>query len=254
MLQQPKAVVIGIGELGSVFARGLLKTGVVVHPVTRAQPIRETLAVAGPVDLILVAVGEEQLFGVLADIPEDRRHRVALVQNELVPRDWQTLGYTDVSGVVVWFEKKRGRDVHIVLPSLAYGPKAKFLNESLSSLDIPNELLELDRLDHELALKNLYILVHNIAGMRFSETVSDLWRNHQGLMRALAEDILCHQEARLEHTLDRVRLLDELSKAVAADPGHGSAGRTAPMRLARVRRQAHEFGLVLDTLKLIDPE
>ena len=251
MAPPANAAVIGIGELGSVFARGLLRSGVVVHPVTRGQPICETLHATTELRLVLVAVGEAELRGVLAEIPGELRHLVALVQNELVPADWQQAGYTEVSGVVVWFEKKPGREVHQVLPSLAYGPKAHLLLEAMRSLAISATALAPENLACELALKNLYILVHNLAGLVYPETVAALWQRYPDFMRSLTLDVLRHQEARLGRALDRERLVEQLRAAVRADPEHGAAGRTATARLVRVRQQARQLGLELPMLEQI---
>src|SRR6187549_57461 len=101
-------VVVGIGQLGSEFARGLLRLGRAVYPVTRTQHIAEVAHAAGSPELVLVAVGEAALAPVLDSIPPRFRTIVGLVQNELVPRDWKRAGLENPSGVVVWFEKKAG--------------------------------------------------------------------------------------------------------------------------------------------------
>ncbi|HEY6729339.1 MAG TPA: hypothetical protein VI197_35255 [Polyangiaceae bacterium] len=243
------AVVVGIGQLGSEFALGLLRRGHAVVPVTRAQNPTQAVDAAGSVELILVAVGEAELAPILESIPTRLRDRVALVQNELVPADWERAGFTEVSGVVVWFEKKAGRPIHVVRPSVAYGPQSALLLELLAELDVPAYAARPESLEFELALKNLYILVHNLAGLAVRGTVGDLWRAHATFANEVATDVLVHQEARLGHALDRSALLAELADAAGADPGHGLAGRTAPERLHRVLYQARQAGLRLPTLE-----
>lgn len=243
------AIVAGIGQLGSEFALGLLRLGHAVHPVTREQSLAQVAGVAGGVELIVLAVGETALVPLLGSVPPSFRDRVALVQNELVPEDWEQAGFTEPSGVVVWFEKKAGRPIHIVRPSVAYGPKRALLLELLDELKVPAYAAQSGTLEFELALKNLYILVHNLAGLAIQGTVGDLWREHAAWARDVADDVLLHQEARLGHALDRDALFDELDKAVRADPGHGLAGRTAPERLLRVLAQARKAGITLPVLE-----
>lgn len=243
------AVVVGIGQLGSEFALGLLRRGRAVFPVTRSQNLTEVVDAAGAVDLILLAVGERAFGPLLESVPARYRDRVALVQNELVPADWKQAGFTDPSGVVVWFEKKAGKAIHVVRPSVTYGPQSALLLELLSELKVPAYAARPGTLEFELALKNLYILVHNLAGLAVQGTVGDLWREHVAFANEVANDVLLHQEARLGHPLDRSPLLAELDKAASADPAHGLAGRTAPERLRRVLDQARRAGVKLATLE-----
>ncbi|HEU5074585.1 MAG TPA: hypothetical protein VFU02_10435 [Polyangiaceae bacterium] len=246
------AVVAGIGQLGSEFALGLLRLGRTVVPVTRARNLARVLEAARDVELILLAVGETALVPLLGSIPPRVKDRVALVQNELVPADWQRAGYVEVSGVVVWFEKKAGRPIHVVRPSVAYGPRSGLLLELLGELKVPAHAVAPDALEFELALKNLYILVHNLAGLAVQGTVGSLWQEHAAWAREVASDVLRHQEVRFGRALDRGALLDELDKAVRADPGHGLAGRTAPERLSRVLSQARQAGIQLPALEQLN--
>lgn len=246
-----RAVVVGIGQLGSEFAFGLLRRGHAVFPVTRAQSLAEVADAAGSVALLLLAVGEAALAPLLASVPSGLRDRVALLQNELVPQDWQQAGLTAPSGVVVWFEKKAGRPVHVVRPSVAYGPQQALLLELLAELHVPAYAARTETLEFELALKNLYILVHNLAGLVVQGSVGELWREHAAFARDVANDVLLHQEARFGHALDRDALLAALDEAAKADPGHGLAGRTAPERLRRVLDQARRAGVRLATLEML---
>ena len=47
-------------------------------------------------------------------MPESWRDRVGLVQNELLPPDWEVHGIVDPTVVAVWFMKKAGDRVHLV--------------------------------------------------------------------------------------------------------------------------------------------
>lgn len=247
-------VVVGIGQLGSVFAEGFLRLGRPVYPVTRSQRIADVAARAGDVGLVLVCTGESDLAGALDQLPPPLRGRVALVQNELLPRDWLRVGITRPSGVVVWFEKKAGRPLHVVRPSVAYGPARSLLLANLEQLGIGAYDVDESELAFELVLKNLYILVHNLAGLRLGGTVGQLWQNHEGFAEQVADDVLSHQQALLGHDIDRPRLIEKLRETVALDPQHACAGRTAADRLKRVLSQSRAAGLTLSTLQCLAAE
>ncbi len=57
--------------------------------------------------LVLVAVGEADLHPVLEKIPTAWRDCLALLQNELLPRDWEAHGLQEPTVISVWFEKKK---------------------------------------------------------------------------------------------------------------------------------------------------
>ncbi|MCH9750551.1 MAG: hypothetical protein K0U09_07330, partial [Proteobacteria bacterium] len=97
-------VVLGIGELGSVFARAFLKNNHPVYPVTRETDINELADNIDP-ELILVCTAEDDLQSALASIPEQWKDRVAMMQNELLPRDWKKYNFNNPTVISVWFEK-----------------------------------------------------------------------------------------------------------------------------------------------------
>ena len=102
------AVVIGLGEMGSVFARGLLRLGMPVYPVLRDSELTEIINKIPNPDIVLVAVGEKDLHPTLKKYPPQWREQIALLQNELLPRDWKAHEYTNPTVISVWFEKKKG--------------------------------------------------------------------------------------------------------------------------------------------------
>jgi ketopantoate reductase len=249
----PPVVIVGIGELGGVFARGLLRLGQPIVPVTRKQRTAERLAASLETDLVLVTVGDKELDDVLAEVPAAFRDRVGLVQNELLPHTWQEHDVRDPTVCVVWFEKKPGRDVHVVQPSVAFGPSAELLVRALAELRIPARAASAahDELLFELVSKNLYILTTNLAGLMTGGTVSDLWRKHQPLAHEVASEVLDLQERLAGATLERQLLLARLEQAFAADPEHQCTGRSADERLTRALRHADREGLAVPRLRAI---
>ncbi len=113
-------VVVGLGEMGSVFARGFLRLGFTVHPVTRKVEMQAVADEISEPELVLIAVGEADLNEQLAKVPEVWNDRLVLLQNELLPGDWQKYDL-EPTAISVWFEKKKGQDSKVIIPSPVFG-------------------------------------------------------------------------------------------------------------------------------------
>jgi len=241
-------VVIGIGEIGSVFARGFLRLGATVIPVTRQMDIKQQAEQIDDPEAVIVAVGESELQSVLSEIPKEWKDRLVLIQNELLPRDWNNhqLYPTVIS---VWFEKKKGQDVKIVVPSPVFGKHAVLISNALSELDIPTVILDSpDELVFELLRKNFYILTSNIAGLKVGGTVGELWRQHQSFAEDVVTDITSIQQHLVGYVIDKEKLTQAMLVAFDADPDHGCMGRSAPMRLQRALDIAQSANIEVPTL------
>ncbi len=250
-MKQP-VVIIGIGELGAIFARGLLRNGYPVYPITRGMNMASEAETIPEPELVVLAVAENDLHATLDQIPEPWRNRLCLLQNELLPRDWRSFAIPDPTVIAVWFEKKKGQDVKVLLPSPVYGPHTESICSALAALDIPTLPLDNDdELLYELVRKNVYILTINIAGLITGGTVSDLWRDHQGLTREIAEEIITIQEWLTDEELPRDRLIEGMLEAFDGDPQHKCLGRTALPRLQRALAYADETGLAVPKLREI---
>ena len=248
-VKQP-VVVIGIGEMGSVFARGFLRSGHPVFPVTRETDINELATHITDPALVLIAVGEAALQDTLNSIPGTWHDRLVLLQNELLPRDWQN--YPKATVISVWFEKKKGQDSKVILPSPAYGRLASLLESSMSTIDIPVRVLESDQdLLFELVVKNLYILTSNIAGLKVGGTVGELWEKHNDVAMGVVNDVIKLQEALTGECFNHQELIDAMVNAFNGDPDHKCMGRSAPARLERALTLAEENNLDLAYLKSV---
>ena len=247
-----EVVVIGLGQLGRVFAGGLLRSGHTVVPVNRGDDMF-TVAHAHPEpELVLVAVAENDLHMVLAAMPGAWRPHIALIQNELLPRDWEQYRYADPTVISVWFEKKKGTDAKPLIASPVAGPGAALLCDALTSIDLPcREVAPGDALLFELVRKNLYILTTNIAGLKTGGSVSQLWAQHQAFARQVANEVMDIQDALTGVAHDRDALIAGMLEAFDGDPAHGCTGRSAPARLARALAHADEFGLAVPTLRAL---
>lgn len=245
-----EVVVIGLGQLGRVFAGGLLRVGCTVVPVTRGDDMAPLARMHPAPQLVLVAVAENDLDTVLAALPEAWKPRVALIQNELLPRDWQAHGYVDPTVIPVWFEKKKGTDAKPLIASPVAGPGATLLRRALSSIDLPcREVARGNALLFELVRKNVYILTTNIAGLKTGGTVAELWTRHEAFARQVASEIMDIQDALTGVRHDRDALIAGMLEAFDADPQHGCTGRSAPSRLKRALAHADAFGLAVPSLR-----
>lgn len=253
-MKQP-VVVIGLGEMGSVFARGFLRSGYPVYPVTRQLPLQQAASEFPLPHIVITAVGENDLQTTLSDMPAAWRDDCVLLQNELLPDDWKQHGIHSPTVISVWFEKKPGQDVKVIMPSPAYGRHAKALQEALGSIGIPVRVLETEAaLLHELVVKNVYILTTNIAGLVTGGTVGELWSRHQPLARRVAEDVIALQEKLTGQPLQGERLIEDMVGAFTGDPEHNCMGRSAPARLQRALQLADAYGLEVPQLRRIAEE
>jgi ketopantoate reductase len=267
------AVVWGIGELGGVLARGLLRAGYRVTPVRRGDDVATLAARLPRPAVVALCVGEADLEEAVGAVPAPWRGALALVQNELRTSDLRRWGLPDATVCAVWFEKKRGTDVRVLLPTRVAGPKAERVAAALDALGISVELRPPAERAQILAEKNLYILTTNVAGLRVGGDTGTLVHAHRALLDALADE-LWEIEARLaagaapdpgaaaaspdpgvaaaplDPAAARARLLD----ACLADPAHTCRGRVAPDRLRRTLAHADALGLASPTLRALAAE
>jgi len=244
------AAIIGMGEMGGVFARALLKSGHIVVPVTRETDVAGAVNLYPKPDIALITVGESDLSGVLAAFPESWKDRAGMLQNELLPRDWEAAGITDPTVAVVWFEKKAGQDVKVIIPSPIGGPYAASLADALRTIGIPATITGgPDELTAELVTKNLYILTANIGGLVTGGTVAELWHDHHDFSLSVADEVLAIQEWLTGRPLDRDRHIAGMEAAIAGDPDHKATGRSAPARLARALGNAAEADIATPQLQ-----
>lgn len=245
-------VLVGIGEMGGVFARGILRLGHPVIPVTRDSDINQIALTYPEPQLALVSVAENDLHDTLQRLPDSWRDRTGLLQNELLPRDWQAHNIENPSVISVWFEKKKGQDAKVLIPSPAYGPQAGLLVNALATLSIPAyTVASAEQLCFELVRKNVYILTTNLCGLVTGGTVQHLWQEHRQLALTVAGEVIDIQEALTETQFDRQKLIDGMLEGIEGDPEHMCMGRSAPGRLERALRHADQASLGVAKLREI---
>ena len=250
-MNQP-IVIVGIGELGGVFARAFLRNGHPVYPVTRNMTISSLPDSIPQPELVLVAVAEKDFKAVMATIPAAWRNCIGLLQNELLPRDWEAYDITGPTIISVWFEKKKGIEYNVLIPSRVHGPKAGLIAESLEDIEIPCRILSsADEILYELVFKNVFVLTINITGLVLEEgtTTETLWTQHNEFARSIADEVIDVQEWLTEATFQRKRLIDGLVEGVYGDPQHKCKGRSAQGRLTRVIDIADKAGLEIPRIR-----
>lgn len=245
-------VMIGVGELGGVFARGLLKCGHPVYPVTRDTDLDAMARDCPAPEAVLLTVGESDLQPTLEAVPAAWRDRLVLLQNELLPRDWEAHGIENPTVISVWFEKKPGQDFKVLISSPVYGPHADLVVASLATMGIPARVLDSpEQLLFELVRKNVYILTTNIAGLEAGGTVRELWNQHETLARQVADEVMDIQDWLTAQHHNREALIQGMLEAFDGDPEHNCMGRSAPGRLNRALEHADEAGLSVHKLREI---
>ena len=250
-------VVIGIGEMSGVFTRALLRAGYPLYPVTRGISIEAMSEHLKDPEMVLVAVGESDLSPVLEQIPGHWKDRLCLLQNELLPRDWQAHQIADPTVISVWFEKKKGQDFKVLVPSPVAGPKAEIIKDALATLEIPAWRVKDDQqMLFELVRKNLYILTTNIAGLDMppGSDVNDLWNENRDLALKVIDDVLTiqsHLTGQNFDDSDKERLIEAMVEAINSDLAHKCMGRSAPARLFRALQYARANQLEVKELQRI---
>ncbi|MEK6749179.1 MAG: hypothetical protein AABY83_08235 [Pseudomonadota bacterium] len=249
---QTGMVVVGIGEIGAVIAHGFMRLGLPVYPVVRGMDMQQCARAWPLPQAVVIATGEAELSQVLRDMPVIWRDRAVLLQNELLPRDWLTSNLTNPTVISIWFEKKRGQDVKVLLSSPAYGPHGACLVRCLNSVNIPAHTVADERaMLFELVRKNVYILTINIAGLECGGDVAGLWTHHRALAERVAHEVMDVQDYLTGHPFERAKLMLGLAEGIQGDPKHLCLGRSAPMRLTRLLEHAQTAGLAVPTLRRI---
>lgn len=245
-------VIIGMGQLASVLATAFLRKGHPVFPVTRNMNIPDEANTLANPQMVVVAVAKKDLKAVLVEIPDQWRSKLVLIQNELLPLDWEAFDIVNPTIMSIWFEKKRGMDYNPVLPTPVFGPLAELIAESLQAMEIPCFLVRsMEDMVAELVVKNVFVLTINICGLVLPEgtTSSMLWEREQDLVMAVADNVIDVQEHITGRKFNRTHLMEGLEKGLSGDPMHKCRGRSARGRLDRILEVADQSGLKIKSIR-----
>lgn len=244
-------IIIGVGEMGGVFARAFLKAGHPVYPVSRQTDMQQ-LANKLDAECVVVATGEADLQKTLSNMPKKWLKQCVLLQNELLPNDWQKHAELNATVISVWFEKKPRMDFKVIVPSPIFGEFAETVSNALNTMGIHTDIkTNLDDMTFELVRKNVYILASNICGLEVQGNVGELAEQHAELLDKVIEDILKIQQHLTSISHDKTALLKAVETAFNGDKAHKCMGRSAPDRLQRALDIAQSAHLEVNELKRI---
>jgi hypothetical protein len=239
-------IIYGVGQLGALFARGALREGVRLTPIVRDSDPEAVFAESASDAPLLVAVGGSDLAGVLEGLPEERRARPILLQNELFPRKWRAHDVVDPTIVVFWSNKKEGRALERGVRTAIYGPHAELMLRIQRRLDVP--ALELDSRDDlldELVAKYAFILTINALGLVEDRSVGAWYRESPETVDAILDDAIALGEAHAEHDCDRTAVVPLVHRAFEALADMPARGRSAQRRVTQAWSDADHFDLEL---------
>jgi len=250
MMKAP-VILVGVGEIGSVLARGMLKIGHPVYPIIRGMTLSSAAESLPEPEAVIIAVGEGDIQDVLSSVPVQWRDKLVLIQNELLPRDWQQHELENVTVISVWFEKKPGQDFKVIIPSPAHGTHATLLSDALGSIGIPVNVLSssAELLDERRYEEWLDLLAEDLRYWMPIRRNVEFNRQEREETRELEDlDIQC---ALTDKTFDREPLIQKMCEAFNGDTNHNCMGRSAPGRLARAINIADEADINATTLRKI---
>lgn len=245
------AFVLGMGQLGEVFADALRATDYDVVELRRGDDVAALAEKRALPDLVMVTVGEDDLVPALESLPPAHRARAVLVQNELVPSTWERTGLVDPTVAVVWFERKGGAPPRVILPTRVAGPHAVPVVEALDRADLAADAIARSELATELVAKNAYILVTNVAGLEGCERAGDLLDGKAYLRDRLLAEVVMVQSALVNAPFDVADVRDRVLEALHADESHKNAGRTALARATRLLAHADQHRVDVPTVRAI---
>lgn len=236
-------IIIGMGELGSLYGAAALRAGIRVTPGTRAV-VPEWKAAP-----ILVAVGEDALPGVLAGIPEALRDDVILLQNELFPSLWTASHVENPTVMVQWFSKKKGRPIEPSRPTLVHGRHAALVEELHRVLGVACEVTTETRVrDEALVAKYTFILTINALGVVEDLTLGAWLQKDPARVDLVMDDARRLGEALLGAAVDGKRVRTQVLEAFTALAHYPSRGRTAQARVQRAHEQAARLSVELHAI------
>jgi hypothetical protein len=146
-------------------------------------------------------------------------------------------------------------DVNVLRPSPLFGPRADLLADALEGIGIPcRRLASAAELELELVVKNVFVYMINICGLKTGGTTGTLWAEHGELVRRVAGEVIDLQEHLTNASFDREELMAGVAAGIEGDPEHKCTGRSAPARLDRFLAMADQAGIAAETIRSIQTE
>lgn len=242
-------VVVGIGQLGTLFGEAALGIGRRVTPLRRDSDVERCLDDVPAGCPVLVATGEADLEHAVQRLPEAYRCDLILVQNELFPGDFKALGIAEPTTAMVWSSKKSGQELRVGAPTEVFGPQAALMEQLHEALQLPCRRADsiADR-DAGLVAKFAFILTINALGLHRDLPLGAwLTDDHQRVLE-VCDDARRLGERRLGHPVEPEAVRRRVLAGMEALAHMPSRGRTAVQRLEKARKDAARFDLSLPAL------
>ncbi|MFZ9889067.1 MAG: hypothetical protein ACO3JL_16340 [Myxococcota bacterium] len=242
-------IVVGIGQLGTLFGEAALGIGRRVTPLRRDSDVERCLDDVPAGCPVLMATGEADLERAVQRLPAAYRDDLILVQNELFPVDLVALGIAQPTTAMVWSSKKSGRALQVGAPTEVFGRHADLMEQLHNTLQIPCRRAEsvADR-DAGLVAKFAFILTINALGLQRDLSLGKWLSEDHAKVLALCDDARRLGEKRLGHAVDPEAVQRRVLAGMEALADMPSRGRTALQRLEKARQDANRLGLSLPAL------
>jgi hypothetical protein len=242
-------LVYGVGEIGSIFALGALKSDATVVPITRATDRERAFAAVHAFTPVVLSVPEAHLALAVREVPPDRKGDVVLVQNEMFPSEWHALGLDRPTIATMWVLRKKGQPQLGARPTTLHGPHAQSMAAFLTSADVAATAVDEAASLYDIALKYAFIVTVNALGVRGDMRVGEWMTHDPGLIDALLTEGVALGAARAGIACDTASAIDELLPAMHAFGAMPARGRTARERVDRAIACAATLGVRAPTLR-----
>ena len=242
------AAVIGLGNLGRLYAGGWLRAGYAVHPIGRRTDARAVLNGLPERTPLLCAVGEASLANAVEAVPPARRGDLIFVQNELFPEDLQRLGTPDATIAVVWTLVKAGFPLILGRRLAVTGPQEEAFAEACAALEHP--VLAGAPIGWECATKYAFIVAMNALGLLRADTLGAWLADDPERVEALIADACRVALARIgAPETDLARAVAEVAEGVEGFRALPCRGRSSAARVARALNTAETLGIHIPALR-----
>lgn len=254
-------IVIGMGELGSLFSNGFLRLGIPIIPILRSDNIKDFETIT-PI-LVLIAIDIKDLNTVLKEIPKSWWSLIVLMQNELLPGNWNHLNIPFPSIIVVWLEKKnQNLNIRSFSKEIVYSPNKELgdlIECCLNKLNIPTlRVATEEEILIEMVQKNLFNLTMNVMGLylgknsTFNEILDD--KNYE-IRNLVAKECLSLQQSQLKNIkLSENEMITKMWNFMSFVPEMKCQGRYAKARLDRAILTAKKYNIEVTQLEKIKTE
>ncbi len=253
-MERRNAAVVGLGQLGRVTAEGLLSSGWTVTGYRRHEDDYETL---DNVQLAVIATGEDDLLSTLSSTPRSwRDSKTVLLQNELLPAQWQSCHVVDPTIFIVWFSKKPGQTIREYRPSLLFGPRSKEMAMAMEMVGVETEFIpNEEELITALITKNTYIWTQNLVSLAVADPLaSSVLNQYRNTFDSIISEVIATQELSVGIRINRESVTKEVLEVISKDGDKKLGGRTARARLQRLLKLASSVQLDAPTLLSIEAE